>query len=495
MWPASTSSPTSSPSSTTPATRSCPWSPTTRWRRPASTTALNWRPPRQCSASESTSAGCAGASPCSTPTAPMSTRRSTCRPTSPSFQAPCCTATPSSVPGPASAPTCASPIVRSAKAPSSNRRWANTPKSAPAPSSVRSRPCHRAATSPRERARARSTLQLAAKTTAVEERLHMELVTKKRLQLFSGRSNLPLAQEIAECLDVKLGEANLSEFANGELHCRFGESVRGSDVFILQSHARPVNTSIMEQAIMIDAAKRASAKRITAVCPFYGYARQDRKASGREPITARLLADILRVAGPNRVGSVDLHPRQIQGFFHSPVAHPTATPVLTNYIRDNIDGDVVVVSPDAGRVKVAERFSQHLNADLAFVAKRRPRGAMHQVEALNVVGEVNGRVCVIIDDMIDTAGTICAAAAQLVKDGAAEVYAMATHAVLSDPAIGRLKNSPISKVVVTNTLPLDDGRLFDKIEVLSVAQIVADALDAVFEDTSVSEIFGGENQA
>jgi ribose-phosphate pyrophosphokinase len=323
----------------------------------------------------------------------------------------------------------------------------------------------------------------------------MELVTKKRLQLFSGRSNLPLAEEIARCLDVKLGEANLSEFANGELHCRFGESVRGSDVFIVQSHARPVNTSIMEQAIMIDAAKRASAKRITAVCPFYGYARQDRKASGREPITARLLADILRVAGANRVVSVDLHSGQIQGFFDGPVDHLTAMPVLTNYIRDNIDGDVVVVSPDAGRVKVAERFSQHLNADLAFVAKRRPRGAMHQVEALNVVGEVNGRVCVIIDDMIDTAGTICAAAEQLVKYGAAEVYAMATHAVLSDPAVDRLKNSPISKVIVTNTLPLDDGLLFDKIEVLSVAQIVADALDAVFEDTSVSEIFGGENQA
>ena len=323
----------------------------------------------------------------------------------------------------------------------------------------------------------------------------MELVTKKRLQLFSGRSNLPLAEEIARCLDVKLGEANLSEFANGELHCRFGESVRGSDVFIVQSHARPVNTSIMEQAIMIDAAKRASAKRITAVCPFYGYARQDRKASGREPITARLLADILRVAGANRVVSVDLHSGQIQGFFDGPVDHLTAMPVLTNYIRDNIDGDVVVVSPDAGRVKVAERFSQHLNADLAFVAKRRPRGAMHQVEALNVVGEVNGRVCVIIDDMIDTAGTICAAAEQLVQYGAAEVYAMATHAVLSDPAIDRLKNSPISKVVVTNTLPVEDEHLFDKIEVLSVAQIVADALDAVFEDTSVSEIFGGENQA
>jgi ribose-phosphate pyrophosphokinase len=324
----------------------------------------------------------------------------------------------------------------------------------------------------------------------------MELVTKKRLQLFSGRSNLQLATEIAECLDVKLGEANLSEFANGELHCRFGESVRGSDVFIVQSHARPVNTSIMEQAIMIDAAKRASAKRITAVCPFYGYARQDRKASGREPITARLVADLLRVAGANRIVSVDLHSGQIQGFFNGPVDHLTAMyPLLTNYVRDNIDGDVVIVSPDAGRVKVAERFSQHLNADLAFVAKRRPRGAMREIQALDVVGDVEGRVCVLVDDMIDTAGTICAAAEQLVDHGAAEVYAMATHAVLSDPAIDRLKNSSISKVIVTNTLPLGDDRLIDKIEILSVAQIVADALDAVFEDTSVSEIFEGENQA
>jgi ribose-phosphate pyrophosphokinase len=272
--------------------------------------------------------------------------------------------------------------------------------------------------------------------------------------------------------------------------------VRGSDVFILQSHARSVNNSIMEQAIMIDAAKRASAKRITAVCPFYGYARQDRKASGREPITAKLVADVLRVAGANRIVSVDLHSGQIQGFFDGPVDHLTAMhPLLTNYVRDNIDGEIVIVSPDAGRVKVAERFSQHLNADLAFVAKRRPRGAMHEIQALDVVGDVDGRVCVLVDDMIDTAGTICAAAEQLVEHGAAEVFAMATHAVLSDPAIDRLKNSSISKVIVTNTLPIADDRRFDKIEVLSVAQIVADALDAVFEDTSVSEIFEGENQA
>ncbi len=323
----------------------------------------------------------------------------------------------------------------------------------------------------------------------------MELIPKKRLQLFSGRSNRPLAEAIAAHLQVELGEDNLSEFANGEVHCRFGESIRGSDVFILQTHARPVNEAIMEQLIMIDAAKRASAKRITAVCPFYGYARQDRKASGREPITAKLLADILMTAGVNRVVSVDLHSGQIQGFFDVPVDHLTAMPVLTDYVTENLGSDVVIVSPDAGRVKVAERFAQHIGADLAIVHKRRAVDVANAVEARDVVGDVRGRVCVLVDDMIDTAGTVCAAAERLASKGAAEVHAMATHGVLSDPAIDRLKNSVISKVVITDTLPLPIDRHIDKIEVLSVAEIIADALDAVFEDTSVSEIFGGENQA
>ncbi len=323
----------------------------------------------------------------------------------------------------------------------------------------------------------------------------MEFIPKKRLQLFAGRSNLPLAEAIARHLKVELGEDNLAEFANGEVHCRFGESIRGSDVFIIQTHTRPVNEAIMEQLIMIDAARRASAKRITAVCPFYGYSRQDRKASGREPITAKLLADMLMTAGVDRVVSVDLHSGQIQGFFDVPFDHLTAMPVLTDYVRESLGSDVVIVSPDAGRVKVAERFSQHLHADLAIVHKRRPRGFANQVMALDVVGEVEGRVCVLIDDMIDTAGTMCAAAEQLVEHGAVEVHAMATHGVLSDPAIDRLKNSVISKVVITDTLPLATDRHIDKIEVLSVAEIIADALDAVFEDTSVSEIFGGENQS
>jgi len=323
----------------------------------------------------------------------------------------------------------------------------------------------------------------------------MELVTKKRLELFAGRSNPELAADIAAALGVELGETNLSQFANGEMYCRFGDSIRGADVFIVQSHSAPVNEAIMEQLIMIDAAKRASAKRITAVCPYYGYARQDRKASEREPITAKLLADMLTVAGADRMVSVDLHSGQIQGFFDVPVDHLTAMPVLTDWVSANLGSDIVVVSPDAGRFKVAERFAQMIEADVGSVAKRHIRGVANKVEALDVMGDVSGRICVLVDDMIDTAGTICAAADQLVAHGASEVYAMATHGVLSDPALDRLKNSVITRVVITDTLPLADDRRIDKIEVLSVASIIADALRAVFEDRSVSEIFGGANQS
>ncbi|MCL4421610.1 MAG: ribose-phosphate diphosphokinase [Actinobacteria bacterium] len=323
----------------------------------------------------------------------------------------------------------------------------------------------------------------------------MELVPHRRLELFSGRSNPALAEEIAEHLGVNLGEANLREFANGEVHCRFGSSIRGSDVFIVQTHCGPVNDSLMEQLIMIDAAKRASAKRITAVCPYYGYSRQDRKATGREPITAKLVADLLSAAGVDRVVSVDLHSGQIQGFFDVPFDHLTAMPVMVSYLRAHVMGDLVVVAPDAGRVKVAERFSQALGAELALVHKRRPAGTSNEVEALHVVGEVSGRHCVLIDDMIDTAGTICAAADLLESKGATEVWAMATHAILSDPAVDRLKSSAIARVITTNTLPIPPDRWIDKMEILSVAPIIADAIDAVFEDTSVSEIFGGQNLA
>ena len=325
--------------------------------------------------------------------------------------------------------------------------------------------------------------------------LVVEVIPKRKLLLVSGRSHPELSQDIARHLGVELVGANLREFANGEIHCRYEGSLRGSDVFIIQTHCGPVNDALMEQLIMIDAAKRASAKRISAVIPYYGYSRQDRKATGREPITAKLVADMLTAAGADRVVSVDLHSGQIQGFFDAPFDHLTAAPVLERYLKDHASSDIVVVAPDAGRVKVAERYAQHLGADLALVHKTRPRGTVNHVEALHVVGDVEGRHCVLIDDMIDTAGTICAGAELLKANGASEIWAMATHALLSDPATERLRNSPFARVVVTNTLPIADERLFEGLEVLSVAPLIADAIDAVFEDTSVSEIFGGENLA
>jgi ribose-phosphate pyrophosphokinase len=326
----------------------------------------------------------------------------------------------------------------------------------------------------------------------------MELVTKKKLALIAGRANVELAEEVASKLDERLLDAHCAEFANGELHCKLETSVRGTDVFIIQSHTGydglSINDSIMEHLIMVDAARRASAKRITVVMPFFGYARQDRKSEGREPITARLIADMFAVAGAQRLMSVDLHSGQIQGFFNGPVDHLTAMPVLVDYMS-RLGDDLVVVSPDAGRVKVAERYSNMLHADLAIIHKRRLKGEKHAVEARDVIGDVAGRTCVLIDDMIDTAGTIVAAADQLHEKGAARILAATTHGVFSGPAIDRLKNSHIERIVVTNTLPLPSEKQLDKIEVLSVASIIADAIDAVFEDTSVSEIFGGQNQS
>ncbi|MGA2803569.1 MAG: ribose-phosphate diphosphokinase [Acidimicrobiales bacterium] len=321
----------------------------------------------------------------------------------------------------------------------------------------------------------------------------MEMTPKRRLELVSGKTHPGLAEEIASCLGVTLSETNIRRFADGEIHCRFDASMRGADMFIVQTHSGPVNDSIMEQLIMVDAAKRASAHRITAVCPYYGYSRQDRKATGREPITAKLIADLLSAAGVDRMVSVDLHSGQIQGFFDVPVDHLTAAPVLLDYLRENGPSDLVVIAPDAGRVKVAERYSQLLDTDLALVHKRHPRGTYNEVEAMDVVGTVRGRPCVIIDDLIDTAGTVCAAAYRLVEAGATDVWAMATHALLSDPALDRLNAAPISRVIVTNTLPLPVYLRIPKLEVLSIAKIVADAIHAVFEDTSVSEIFGGQN--
>ncbi len=334
---------------------------------------------------------------------------------------------------------------------------------------------------------------------AASGRVGMEFVPKKKLHLLTGRTHPALARDIADFLGVELGEANLVDFANSEMRCQFGASVRGADVFIVQTHCmsatRSVNDAIQEQLIMIDAAKRASAKRITAVCPYYGYSRQDRKAQGREPITAKLVADQLRAAGANRVVSVDLHSGQIQGFFDGPFDHLTAMPVLVEHLRGHLGSEVVVVAPDAGRIKAAERFSRLLGTDMASVYKRRGKGEISQVEALGVMGEVTGRCCVLVDDMIDTAATIVAAAERLKASGAAEVWAAATHAVFSGPAVDRLKNSVIDRIVVTDTLPLPADGQIDKVEVLPIAQIIADAIDAVFEDTSVSEIFGGENQS
>jgi ribose-phosphate pyrophosphokinase len=326
----------------------------------------------------------------------------------------------------------------------------------------------------------------------------MEHITKKRLLLVAGRGNMELSEEIAACMGEPLGEIMLSTFANGELYCRYGESVRGADAFILQSHSEPINDHIMEQLIMIDAAKRASAKRITAVCPFYAYARQDRKAEGREPITARLVADLLSVAGADRVVTVDLHTGQIQGFFNFPVDHLTAVPLLAKTIAESVEGEVTVVSPDAGGGKLARRYANHLadfdiQAELAFIDKRRPKGTHNVAEAVEVVGEVEGRVCVLVDDMIDTAGTIVSAAELLANRGAADVVVAATHGVLSGPAVDRLKNAPIREVVVSNTLTIPSEKQFDALRVVSIAPVIAEALTAVFAETSVSEIFRGDN--
>jgi ribose-phosphate pyrophosphokinase len=321
----------------------------------------------------------------------------------------------------------------------------------------------------------------------------MEVLTKKRLILVAGRGHENLSNEVAAHLNVPLGECVLSTFANGEIYCRYGENIRSADVFVFQTHGGSINDLLMEQLIMIDAAKRASAKRITAVCPFYGYARQDRKAEGREPITARLVADMFTAAGADRVVTVDLHTGQIQGFFDFPVDHLTAVPVIAEYLKQNVAGDAVIVAPDAGGGKLARRFADRLSADIAFIDKRRPKGTHNVAVATEVVGDIEGRTCIIVDDMIDTAGTVVSAANLLIDRGAIEVYIAATHGLLSGPAVDRLKNGPIREVVVTNTVPISDDKRFDNLRVLSIAPLLAEAIDAVFEDGSVSELFGGDN--
>ena len=322
----------------------------------------------------------------------------------------------------------------------------------------------------------------------------MEIPTKKRMQIFSGRGYPELAEEVADHLGMRLGDVEIHDFANGEIYVRYRQNIRGSDVFVIQSCAPPVNANLFEQLIMIDAAKRASAKRITAVVPSYPYSRQDKKGRSREPITARLVADMLTVAGADRIVSVNLHTGQLQGFFDYPLDHLTALPLLTGWVDQNWpDEEVVVVSPDAGGVRQAEKFQRQLtNASMAFIAKTRTE---HNIaKTLGVVGDVEGRTCVLVDDMIDTAGTLVGAAEALVARGARRVLACATHPVLSPPALERLETAPIERIAVTNTLPLPEGKRLDKIEVCSIAPIVASTMKAIFEDESVSELFNDQNQ-
>ena len=314
--------------------------------------------------------------------------------------------------------------------------------------------------------------------------------TQKRLVLLSGRSHPELAESVADELGIALSPTLAYDFANGEIFIRFRESVRGTDAFVLQSHTTPINTWIMEQLIMIDALKRASAKRITVIVPFYGYARQDKKHRGREPISARLMADLFKAAGADRLMTVDLHTSQIQGFFDGPVDHLFALPLLAEHVASRVATDqITVVSPDAGRVRVAERWTDVLGAPLAIIHKRRDPDVPNQVRVFEVVGDVKDRVCVVVDDMIDTGGTIVKAAETLFENGAKDVIVAATHGILSDPARDRLQQSQISEVVVTDTLPITPERQFDKLTVLSIAPILATAINEVFTDGSVTSMF------
>ncbi|MDQ3480172.1 MAG: ribose-phosphate diphosphokinase [Actinomycetota bacterium] len=311
--------------------------------------------------------------------------------------------------------------------------------------------------------------------------------------LFSGRAHPRLAEEVAKLLGTELVPNSAYDFANSEIYVRFEESVRGSDAFVIQSHTAPVNQWIMEHLIMVDALKRASAKRITVVQPFYGYARQDKKHRGREPISARLMADLFKTAGADRLICVDLHSSQIQGFFNGPVDHLMALPILSEYVAQHYgQEELAVVSPDAGRIRVAEQWSQRLDgAPLAFVHKTRDMHRPNESVANRVVGAVSGRVCVLVDDMIDTGGTIVKAADALMAAGASEVVIAATHAILSGPAVDRLKNSCAREVIVTDTLPIAPDSEFDKLTTLSIAPLISRAIREVFEDGSVTSLFDG----
>ncbi len=328
-----------------------------------------------------------------------------------------------------------------------------------------------------------------ARPTSVERAPH------KRLMLFGGRSNPALCERIADHLGVNLGEVTLKTFTNSEVYARYEESVRGADVFIVQSCSPNANDALMELLIMVNAARLASAKRVTAVMPWYPYGRQDKKSMPREPITAKLVAELLEAAGVDRVLTMDLHAGQVQGFFRAPVDHMTALPLLADHFKLLVDADaedLVVVSGDAGRTKLAKKFSELLGADLALITKERPEQQV--AEVTNVIGRVRDKVCIVLDDMIDTAGTLCAGGIALREHGATRVYACATHGVFSGPALERLADSVFEEIVVTDTIPINPLTKPDKVRVLSVAPILADTISNVFNDDSVSGLFHGGNQ-
>ncbi|HEU5008175.1 MAG TPA: ribose-phosphate diphosphokinase [Jatrophihabitantaceae bacterium] len=323
----------------------------------------------------------------------------------------------------------------------------------------------------------------------------LQVAGRKSLMLLSGRAYPELADEIASHIGVTVTATTARDFANGETFIKSDESVRGSDAFVIQSFTTPINQWMMESLILVDSLKRASAKRITVVAPFYPYARQDKKHRGREPISARLVADLFKTAGADRLMAVDLHTAQIQGFFDGPVDHLFALPLLAAHVKQKYaDEDLVVVSPDTGRVRTAEQWADELGGlDIAFVHKSRDIDSANQVVANRVVGDVAGRCCLLIDDMIDTGGSITKAADLLFNEGATKVVIAATHGIFSPPATDALKNSRVSEVIVTNTLPISPDKDFDKLTVLSIAPLLAQAIKAVFEDGSVTSLFQGRS--
>ena len=307
------------------------------------------------------------------------------------------------------------------------------------------------------------------------------------IEILAGNSNRPLAEAVAAQLKIPVSAAEVGKFSDGEISINLPQTVRGKDIFIIQSTSFPVNDNFMELLIMIDACKRASAGRITAVMPYFGYARQDRKARPRDPITAKLCADILTAAGADRVMTMDLHAAQIQGFFEIPVDHLYGAPLLARYYKNKMNEDWVVVSPDVGSVARARNFASRVNAPIAIVDKRRPKA--NQVEIMNIIGDVKGKICLLVDDLIDTAGTICQGAEALHKNGAKEIYACCTHAVLSGPAIERIKNSPIKKLVCLDTIDIPEEKRIDKLEILSVAHLLAKAIENIYLDKKMSEVY------